>query len=1029
MLLRPSTDPVEGPKSLVFHLITSTELAPVVSRALITVLPVLGAQLQVHSDALVQKRIKSTSAEKKTGVQSKEEVLFDKSKLEPDGPLPQALRQASFHGFHYLTDTGHYLSLQLDHGPCGSWRPDIMSHGVESSLISYRSSSGARKGLASAFNFAPFYLEENQSPKAPKSLEVSRLIYLDTDVLLLGDIEALWKVDMKGLPAAAVEDCSQSFDPQQNVLEEPFAVLQDPKSQGEFMSECDLDPGPLSNSSPPMSVTAQHGEPHQMHDKLFSVGRLQHMAAHGKRGLSKKDCVFNRGIFVMDDLYKFGMSQPPWLLALHKKYHKLGFATVLLSEMELKELKTELHLDFKALQKARETWRSVKRWLNIVKKYPVGARAMGDQAQPYIAQGVLLQRGTNPSFQWEAEAVAEPPMGLSPSGRVSDEDVKTFPTLEKKSVLDMSFVRCADIWSNFLSMPAAELLNSTAQQFYRFQCGRNGSSDGGVSEMVLGRLAALGAIGAHAQSLEESPEAGNGLCWYNSDRSYDRCCRQRDPDCWVGIWVTADLCCYNITQQQQECFDSMEMRVESKLRRLHDMAEMAEEEGLMEQAYMSRVQASSYEILLSQPLSMWSWACSVPDSPFLWSPDCACCEPEEGHCKRPDELFVQKAFLSCCYSVYARRTFEEPEEALEAQIQRHLEPLRPSRAAIQRLGPTLSWHLGGASRAHGCVISIHPNGSITTCPEEVACHGFDCSFLRAVVLALEVIQAIHPLPPLDFVLNAGDETLENTLLEAPVFTRGGTWWTHTLTLPFEWQMHPTQCVRTIKVGMNAMGLIKWEDRKPILIWRGSHSNLWTPHCKIYRAAREFHMLERCVTSLPPHGSPREPIWNFSTWLQMPRGRLIMLSRFVDFVDAKLVDSKLVPMSPDLESFLREEQLYGERIEAEALAQYKYHIAIEGNCAADRVCWQPFLGSVLLLPDGPWQQLPTVRTMEPWVHYVPVLYDLSDLVDKLLWLRAHDAEAKQIALNAVAFAHRHLTCDGNIYYLDRLFRAYAAKLVP
>eukprot|EP00913_Durusdinium_trenchii_P022504 g21141.t1 len=176
------------PKSLVFHLITSTELAPVVSRALITVLPVLGAQLQVHSDALVQKRIKS--------------------------------------------------------------------------LISYRSSSGARKGLASAFNFAPFYLEENQSPKAPKSLEVSskdflrdgglpkRLIYLDTDVLLLGDIEALWKVDMKGLPAAAVEDCSQSFDPQQNDIYIDF-------------------------------------------DEMEALGLK-------KTGLSKKDCVFNRGIFVMD---------------------------------------------------------------------------------------------------------------------------------------------------------------------------------------------------------------------------------------------------------------------------------------------------------------------------------------------------------------------------------------------------------------------------------------------------------------------------------------------------------------------------------------------------------------------------------------------------------------------------------------------------------------------------------------------------------------------------------------------------------
>lgn len=28
----------------------------------------------------------------------------------------------------------------------------------------------------------------------------------------------------------------------------------------------------------------------------------------------------------LQDIYKFGMSQPPWLLALHKKYRKLGLA-------------------------------------------------------------------------------------------------------------------------------------------------------------------------------------------------------------------------------------------------------------------------------------------------------------------------------------------------------------------------------------------------------------------------------------------------------------------------------------------------------------------------------------------------------------------------------------------------------------------------------------------------------------------------------------------------------------------------------
>ena len=35
------------------------------------------------------------------------------------------------------------------------------------------------------------------------------------------------------------------------------------------------------------------------------------------------------------------------------------------------------------------------------------------------------------------------------------------------------------------------------------------------------------------------------------------------------------------------------------------------------------------------------------------------------------------------------------------------------------------------------------------------------------------------------------------------------------------------------------------------------------------------------------------------------------------------------------------------------------------------------------------------------------YDLSDLVDRLQWLISHDAEAKAIAQNGVAFAHRGL----------------------
>ena len=484
----------------------------------------------------------------------------------------------------------------------------------------------------------------------------------------------------------------------------------------------------------------------------------------------------------------------------------------------------------------------------------------------------------------------------------------------------------------------------------------------------------------------------------------------------------------------------MELRVEAKLKMLRGLAEVAEEGHLMEQAYVTRLHANSYEILLSQPLSMWAWACSVPDSPLLWSKDCACCEPEAG-CTRVSDTETWTAFVTCCYTVYARKVLESADAVLDASIQEHLRAVQPSRSAIKEYGPKLSWQLGGASLARGCIVSIHANASISTCPEDHACRGFDCSFLRALCLALQVIQAINPLPAMDFLVNAGDETLQNAFPEAPVFTRGGTLWTPTLTLPFEWQMHPAQCGRSVKVGMNAMSQIRWEEREPILVWRGSHSNLWTPHCKMAQAARNDTMLEKCVSL--PAGETREPIWNFSTWLDMPRGRLLMLTRFSSLVDARFTESKVVPMSEDLERFLREEGLFGDRIQGEQLARYKYHIAIEGNCAADRVCWQPFLGSVLLIPDGPWQMLPPINVMKPWVHYVPVLhlfltsvqfvsysllphilivgfkklfirvlsvspmvrYDLSDVIEKLLWLRSHDDEAKTIAMNAVAFAHR------------------------
>lgn len=46
-------------------------------------------------------------------------------------------------------------------------------------------------------------------------------------------------------------------------------------------------------------------------------------------------------------------------------------------------------------------------------------------------------------------------------------------------------------------------------------------------------------------------------------------------------------------------------------------------------------------------------------------------------------------------------------------------------------------------------------------------------------------------------------------------------------------------------------------------------------------------------------------------------------------------------------------------------------------------------------------------LKPYVHYIPVEMDLSDLDDKVQWALQHDKEAKQIALNGQRFVKKHL----------------------
>lgn len=97
--------------------------------------------------------------------------------------------------------------------------------------------------------------------------------------------------------------------------------------------------------------------------------------------------------------------------------------------------------------------------------------------------------------------------------------------------------------------------------------------------------------------------------------------------------------------------------------------------------------------------------------------------------------------------------------------------------------------------------------------------------------------------------------------------------------------------------------------------------------------------------------------------------------------------------------------------------YKYIINIEGHVSAFRLSFELSMGSVILLVKSEWK-IWFSDILKPYVHYVPVKGDLSDIFTQIDWCRAHDEECKQIAMNGKEFYNNYLLKDGIFDFMQK-----------
>ena len=87
-------------------------------------------------------------------------------------------------------------------------------------------------------------------------------------------------------------------------------------------------------------------------------------------------------------------------------------------------------------------------------------------------------------------------------------------------------------------------------------------------------------------------------------------------------------------------------------------------------------------------------------------------------------------------------------------------------------------------------------------------------------------------------------------------------------------------------------------------------------------------------------------------------------------------------------------------------QYKYLLDVDGHVNAwDGLFWKLGSNSVVFKIESHWEEW-YYDQLVPWIHYIPVLGDSSDLYEKYLWAEKNEIKVLKIIRNANELVHKY-----------------------
>ena len=226
----------------------------------------------------------------------------------------------------------------------------------------------------------------------------------------------------------------------------------------------------------------------------------------------------------------------------------------------------------------------------------------------------------------------------------------------------------------------------------------------------------------------------------------------------------------------------------------------------------------------------------------------------------------------------------------------------------------------------------------------------------------------------------------------------------------------------------------WPGTSEPIIWKLETRRHYAPTADVakndrpWREKRNLALYRGAMTGIRRvEESWTETMTDFEKCFKFIRCQLVYLLANSTLVDAKV--TKTFGFLPDMVDGVR---IVSDRMSMSDQLAYKAIIMLEGNDVSSGLKWALLSNSVVLMQPPLFTSWALEELLEPWVHYVPLNDNLSNVEERVQWVIDHDGEAEQIARRATLWIHDLLlhpdAMEDEADILSEIVRRYEAHFV-